>query len=181
MHIGRETLLVIAICQLVSAAERGWWIGEGKPMNEPEKDLASIDERLRHRFESAWREGQPERIEDCLPSETDPRYLGTLEKLIHIDLEFAWKASSAVKNDETAESAETSGRLPGAVSRVEPGGRGTAFGAAGIPGPRQMGGFSGHRRIPAAFSRTGSFGSRLETFAEPTNRSPQGRERLGQP
>ena len=51
----------------------------------------SIDETIRRRFELSWTRGSPDSIDDLLPPEEDPRYLATLEELIHIELEFAWK------------------------------------------------------------------------------------------
>jgi Flp pilus assembly protein TadD/tRNA A-37 threonylcarbamoyl transferase component Bud32 len=52
----------------------------------------SLDEAARRRFEAAWRTGRPEPIERFLPAEDDRHYLPTLEELVHIELEFAWKA-----------------------------------------------------------------------------------------
>ncbi|MCI0359532.1 MAG: serine/threonine-protein kinase [Planctomycetaceae bacterium] len=51
-----------------------------------------IDEDLRRRFERAWLQGQPLPIEDCLPPREAATWLPTLEELVHIELEFAWKA-----------------------------------------------------------------------------------------
>src|SRR5947209_8789307 len=51
----------------------------------------ALDENARRRFEAAWQEGRPELIENHLPPENDPAYLATLEELVHIELEFAWK------------------------------------------------------------------------------------------
>jgi tetratricopeptide (TPR) repeat protein/tRNA A-37 threonylcarbamoyl transferase component Bud32 len=53
--------------------------------------LSAVDEDARRRFEAAWRASQPEPIERFLPSEEQPDYLATLEELIHIELEMAWK------------------------------------------------------------------------------------------
>jgi serine/threonine protein kinase len=52
----------------------------------------TIDENARRRFEAAWAAGRPEAIEQFLPAEADSHYLPTLEELVHIDLEFAWKS-----------------------------------------------------------------------------------------
>lgn len=52
----------------------------------------AIDEEARRRFEVAWRCGQPEPIERYLPASDHPHYASTAEELIHIELEFAWKA-----------------------------------------------------------------------------------------
>jgi hypothetical protein len=54
-----------------------------------------IDEEVRHRFESAWQQGQPRPIEQFLPSEQQPNYLPTLEELVLIEMELAWKTRSA--------------------------------------------------------------------------------------
>jgi hypothetical protein len=62
----------------------------------PSPSLSStptVDETARRAFESAWRQGHPEPIERFLPSPDHPAFLPTLEELVHIDLEFAWKAS----------------------------------------------------------------------------------------
>ncbi len=53
-----------------------------------------IDETRRRAFESAWAAGTPLQIEDNLPAISHPGYLPTLEELIHIDLEFAWKQAN---------------------------------------------------------------------------------------
>jgi hypothetical protein len=47
----------------------------------------TLDEEARRRFEASWLAGRPEAIEHFLPAEDDPRYLPTLEELVHIDLE----------------------------------------------------------------------------------------------
>ena len=60
---------------------------------EASSGSAPIDEEARRRFEEAWRRGQPESIEQCLPSAESPLYLATLEELLQIQLEFVWKAS----------------------------------------------------------------------------------------
>jgi serine/threonine-protein kinase len=56
-----------------------------------ETELTTIDETMRRRFEAAWARGSPEPIEACLPGAGDPRCLATLEELVKIELEFAWK------------------------------------------------------------------------------------------
>jgi WD40 repeat protein/serine/threonine protein kinase/Flp pilus assembly protein TadD len=63
--------------------------------------LRTIDESARKRFEAAWQAGRPEPIERCLPPTEDPRYLATLEELIQIDLEFAWKATHVPTDNAT--------------------------------------------------------------------------------
>ncbi len=60
-------------------------------MNARQSDDAAIDEGLRRKFERSWIAGQPLRIEDCLPPPVSPAWLATLEELVHIELEFAWK------------------------------------------------------------------------------------------
>ena len=59
------------------------------PLFEP--SFAEVDEHLIERFERAWLADRPLSIRDCLPAESDPTYLGTLEELVHIDREFRWK------------------------------------------------------------------------------------------
>src|SRR5207244_10399640 len=54
--------------------------------------LPSIDEGARRRFEAACRAGRPEPIAQFLPPPDHPLYRPTLEELVFIDLEFAWKA-----------------------------------------------------------------------------------------
>ncbi|MBI1831028.1 MAG: serine/threonine protein kinase [Planctomycetes bacterium] len=61
---------------------------------------ASVNETARQHFEAAWRDGKSARIEEHLPSPDDPRYLATLEELVHIELEMKWKAQHA--DDATA-------------------------------------------------------------------------------
>jgi len=62
-------------------------------MNDFSDHNESIDETARKRFEAVWLDGRPEPIELFLPESSDPRYLATLEELVHIELELAWKAS----------------------------------------------------------------------------------------
>ncbi|MBM3994886.1 MAG: hypothetical protein FJ303_12140 [Planctomycetes bacterium] len=55
---------------------------------------ASVNETARQHFEAAWRDGKTVRIEEHLPHADDPRYLATLEELVHIDLEMSgWPIS----------------------------------------------------------------------------------------
>jgi tetratricopeptide (TPR) repeat protein len=61
----------------------------------------SIDENAIRRFEAAWRGGKPQPVEDFLPPLEHPAYLGTLQELILIELEFAWKVWLRT-NDDTA-------------------------------------------------------------------------------
>ena len=67
----------------------------------------SIDETLRRRFESAWGEGHPRPIEGFLPPEENENYLPTLEELVHIELEFAWKSWGDARNGDGADSLPT--------------------------------------------------------------------------
>jgi WD40 repeat protein/tRNA A-37 threonylcarbamoyl transferase component Bud32 len=66
----------------------------------PKVPLRSIDEAARQRFEAAWRDGRAEPLERYLPPAEDPRYLATLEELVHIELEFAWRAAAAGPNGQ---------------------------------------------------------------------------------
>ncbi|HLJ94870.1 MAG TPA: hypothetical protein VKU02_16960 [Gemmataceae bacterium] len=54
--------------------------------------VITIDEDARRRFEAAWYQERPQAIEDFLPASDQPHYLATLEELVHIELEFGWKA-----------------------------------------------------------------------------------------
>ncbi len=60
-------------------------------MNPDSSFPDEIDEDARRRFERAWRDGAPVPIEEVLPPANDARHLGTLEELIAIELEFAWR------------------------------------------------------------------------------------------
>lgn len=60
-------------------------------MNQSSTVYQSIDEGARRRFEAARRDSQNEPIEQFLPPTDHPHFLATLEELILIDLEFAWK------------------------------------------------------------------------------------------
>src|SRR5262245_41729091 len=53
--------------------------------------LNSVDEDALRRFETAWPSGQPHSVEHYLPPTDDPRYPATLEELVHIELEFAYR------------------------------------------------------------------------------------------
>jgi hypothetical protein len=57
-------------------------------------ELGNLDEDARRRFEAAWQAGRPEAIEHFLPPAEDDRHLPTLEELVHIELEFAWKRAA---------------------------------------------------------------------------------------
>jgi hypothetical protein len=54
----------------------------------------SIDEAARRRFEAAWLAGSPAPLEQFLPPPGHPAFLATLEELVLIELELAWKAVS---------------------------------------------------------------------------------------
>ena len=56
--------------------------------------VLTIDEHARRRFEAAWLAGRPEVIAACLPTADHPHHLATLEELVHIDLEFRWRAAA---------------------------------------------------------------------------------------
>ena len=56
-------------------------------------NMQTIDEYARRRFESDWLAGQSLSIRDYLPKPDKNSYLGTLEELVCIDMEFRWKPS----------------------------------------------------------------------------------------
>ncbi len=60
-------------------------------MSTEPSGLPTIDEDARRRFELGWRRGRPEPIEQFLPPAGHPQYLATLEELVLVELEFAWK------------------------------------------------------------------------------------------
>ncbi|MCH7728267.1 MAG: cyclic nucleotide-binding domain-containing protein, partial [Planctomycetes bacterium] len=59
-----------------------------------------IDEHLRRQFEAAHARGCARPIDDFLPEEETARYLPTLEELVLVELEFAWKAWSKQQQRE---------------------------------------------------------------------------------
>ncbi|MDC0176279.1 protein kinase [Planctomycetaceae bacterium] len=70
-------------------------------MNDPRlNDSDLVDETLRRRFEEAWINGAPLPIADCLPDPEADSYLSTLEELVHIQLEFAWKTHRSGSNSQ---------------------------------------------------------------------------------
>jgi len=75
----------------------------GNIMNDQHQpDETRIDESRRHRFETAWISGTPLTLAECLPEVATPEFLPTLEELVHIQLEFAWKAHAASNADRPA-------------------------------------------------------------------------------
>jgi serine/threonine protein kinase len=60
-------------------------------MSSESGSFATVDGIACRRFEAAWNEGRPEPIEHFVPAETHPSYLATLQELVHIELELAWK------------------------------------------------------------------------------------------
>ncbi len=61
-------------------------------MNTRISTTGLIDEDARRRFESAWIRGCPQPLEDYLPAQDAPSYFATLEELVLVELEFAWKS-----------------------------------------------------------------------------------------
>ena len=57
--------------------------------------MLSIDEQARKQFESDWLSGHSLSIRDYLPASENDSYIGTLEELVCIDLEFRWKPSES--------------------------------------------------------------------------------------
>src|SRR5687768_15123320 len=66
----------------------------------------TIDEEARRQFESAWKQGRPRPIEEFLPPAGQGTYLPTLEELIAIELEMAWKAQKASGSDTVVTAAK---------------------------------------------------------------------------
>ncbi|QDT12762.1 protein kinase domain-containing protein [Stieleria marina] len=60
-----------------------------------------IDEDAIERFEREWSAGSEPSIDDYVPSRTNSRFAGTLEKLIAIDLENRWKRPQSDANQAT--------------------------------------------------------------------------------
>ena len=79
-------------------------------------NLLSVNESLRRQFESDWLSGSASQVEDYLPPADDPLYLGTLEELVHIDLEFAWKKATA----DTTGNADSPPRVESYLQRFPP-------------------------------------------------------------
>jgi serine/threonine protein kinase len=64
---------------------------------------STVDEEARRRFEAARRAGDLRPLEDFLPGNDHPHYLNTLEELVAIDQEFAWKARVQADASSTSE------------------------------------------------------------------------------
>lgn len=62
-----------------------------------------IDETVRRRFEDAWRSGRPQSIENLLAENSIEQPIHTLEELVLIELEFAWKKTEPVGCDDRGE------------------------------------------------------------------------------
>src|SRR5262245_54985319 len=77
---------------------------------------AVVDEAARRQFEASWVDGAPRPIEDFLPAETQPSYLATLEELVLIDLEFAWKSWSSRQSSSVDKNAAARETVTGAPS-----------------------------------------------------------------
>src|SRR5262249_55685165 len=127
--------------------------------------LPSIDDDARRRFEAAWLAGIRPDIEQFLPPE-HPAFLATLEELVLIDLEFAWRAVLDSGGPTAATAAwplpveaylrrfpplnrpEVVGRLVEQERKVRcrPGEPGTATQTA-IPTDRVVGCYKLHRRL----------------------------------
>ena len=60
-----------------------------------------VDESSRRRYEADWAAGSAGSLADYLPDPGSPGYLPTLEELVHIQLEFAWKARRGGGNQPT--------------------------------------------------------------------------------
>lgn len=66
-----------------------------------------VDNECCEKFESAWLSGNPIEIDVCLPEPAAPEFLPTLEELVHIEMEFSWRAmeeggAEATVNNSTA-------------------------------------------------------------------------------
>ena len=78
-----------------------------------------IDEQARRQFESDWKSQKLNPIESYLPDPGDALYLPTLEELLHIDLEFSWKAYEKKTSSGPLTPAETpTARLKSLASRL---------------------------------------------------------------
>jgi serine/threonine protein kinase/Tfp pilus assembly protein PilF len=71
----------------------------------PHDSSRQIDEQARRRFEAAWHAGRPEALEQVLPPADHPDYLGTLQELVLIEMEFLWKGQQTPADSDTLISA----------------------------------------------------------------------------
>ena len=60
-----------------------------------------LNEECIARFEQAWTAGEAPEIDDCLPPNDDESYLGTLQELVIINIEFRWKQPRGAVDVET--------------------------------------------------------------------------------
>lgn len=74
--------------------------------------MNAVDETRRRSFESDWLRGSRRDISDYLPTPEDPSFLGTLEELICIDLEFRWRELASSATDKGNSMASTIKSLP---------------------------------------------------------------------
>ncbi len=81
-------------------------------MPTPPHSEGQIDEDARRNFESAWLEDQPASIESLLPDTDSPAFLPTLEELICIEMEFAWKARASAGSQQPSRVADYLTRFP---------------------------------------------------------------------
>ncbi len=76
-------------------------------MDKEKTQPAALDESVCEQFEAGWVAGKPDPIADLLPGRHEAHFLATLEELVHIDLEFGWKAArhsrqvAAIDQDDT--------------------------------------------------------------------------------
>jgi len=72
-------------------------------MTEPTENTGNqVDETLRRRYETDWTTGSAGALSEYLPDPGSSGYLATLEELVHIQLEFAWKARQGAGDQPTA-------------------------------------------------------------------------------
>src|SRR4051812_4573901 len=76
-----------------------------------DQTMAMVDEQARRRFESAHWQGSLPAIEEYLPASNDASFLPTLEELVQIEIEFAWKRRSGSGSGAPPESASSSPAL----------------------------------------------------------------------
>ncbi len=80
-----------------------WLPKEGARTTRWHNLMISIDEEARKSFEADWLSGRSLAIKNYLPQGSSETYLGTLEELVCIDLEFRWRQSRGghAGHDET--------------------------------------------------------------------------------